>query len=70
MILRSLFPSAPYLATSHLSLHRIPSYFAFPIVVVKVIVLTEIVTLELSFQTKLSVGYAMNDLQYDDIVLT
>ena len=34
----SLSPSAPYLATPHYSLHRIgsnhiPSYFAFPIVV-------------------------------------
>ena len=37
MILLSLSPSAPYLATPHLSLDRIgfkhiPSYFAFPIV--------------------------------------
>ena len=37
MIFLSLSPSAPYLATPQLSLHRIgckdiPSYFAFPIV--------------------------------------
>ena len=37
VILLSLSPSAPYLATMHLSLHRIgckhiPSYFAFPII--------------------------------------